>query len=65
MKLLVIEDDESLCEIMTRALSTEGYIVETATTLFDAQDKLAGYSYECILLDIMSPMATDCNCSDT
>lgn len=55
MKLLVIEDDESLCEIMTRALRTEGYIVETATTLFDAQDKLAGYSYECILLDIMLP----------
>lgn len=55
MKLLVIEDDESLREIMTRALRAEGYIVETAATLFSAQDKIAGYNYECILLDIMLP----------
>ncbi|MBQ2878793.1 MAG: response regulator transcription factor [Bacteroidaceae bacterium] len=55
MKLLVIEDDESLREIMARALRAEGYIVETAATLFSAQDKIAGYNYECILLDIMLP----------
>lgn len=55
MKLLVIEDDESLREIMARALRGEGYIVETAATLFSAQDKIAGYNYECILLDIMLP----------
>lgn len=55
MKLLVIEDDESLREIMVRALRAEGYIVETAATLFSAQDKIAGYNYECILLDIMLP----------
>ena len=55
MKLLIIEDDASLSEIMSRALRSEGYLVETASTFFDADDKIAGYSYDCILLDIMLP----------
>ncbi len=55
MKLLIIEDDASLSEIMCRALRNEGYVVECAATFFDADDKIAGYSYDCILLDIMLP----------
>ncbi len=55
MKLLIIEDDASLSEIMSRALRSEGYLVETASTFFNADDKIAGYSYDCILLDIMLP----------
>ena len=55
MKLLIIEDDSSLREIMQRALKSEGYIVETASTYFEAEDKIAGYSYDCIMLDIMLP----------
>ena len=55
MKLLIIEDDASLREIMQRALIKEGYVVETAPTYFDACDKIAGYSYDCIMLDIMLP----------
>ena len=55
MKLLIIEDDNSLREIMLRALKGEGYIVETASTFFEAEDKIAGYSYDCIMLDIMLP----------
>ena len=55
MKLLIVEDDHSLREIMHRALTGEGYVVEIASTYFDACDKIAGYSYDCILLDIMLP----------
>ena len=55
MKLLLIEDDASLREIMQRALKSEGYIVESAGTYFEACDKIAGYSYDCIMLDIMLP----------
>lgn len=55
MKLLIIEDDASLREIMCRALRDEGYIVETAATFFEAEDKIAGYDYECVMLDIMLP----------
>lgn len=55
MKILIIEDEPSLREIMTRALREEGYVVECASTYFEADAKIAGYSYDCILLDIMLP----------
>ena len=55
MKLLVIEDDTSLSEIMCRALRGEGYVVETAANCREAEDKIAGYNYDCIMLDIMLP----------
>ena len=42
MKLLIIEDDKSLREIMHRALTCEGYVVEVAPTYFEACDKIAG-----------------------
>lgn len=55
MKVLIIEDDASLREIMCRVLQQEGYVVETAATFAEADRKVAGYSYDCILLDIMLP----------
>ena len=55
MKILIVEDDASLREIINRALVAEGYVVETASTFFEADSKLAGYSYDCILLDVMLP----------
>lgn len=55
MKLLVIEDDPSLRDLIGRAMSEEGYVVETASSFAEADAKIAGYSYDCILLDIMLP----------
>ncbi len=55
MKILIIEDDSSLREIMSRALRQEKFTVETASTFAEADSKLAGYNYDCILLDIMLP----------
>ena len=55
MKILIIEDDPSLREIMSRALKQEGYVVEMASTFAEADSRVAGYSYDCILLDIMLP----------
>ena len=55
MKILIVEDDASLREIIHRTLVAEGYVVETASTFFEADSKLAGYSYDCILLDVMLP----------
>lgn len=53
MKLLIVEDESSLRELLARALRKEQYVVETASTYAEASDKLAAYSYDCILLDIM------------
>lgn len=55
MKILIVEDDASLSEIIHRALVAEGYVVEMASTFFEADSKLAGYNYDCILLDVMLP----------
>ena len=55
MKLLIIEDELSLSEIMSDTLRKEGYIVETAYTFSSAVEKLGTYSYDCVLLDITLP----------
>lgn len=55
MKLLIVEDDPSLRELMLRALTEEKYVVETASGFAEADSRIAGYNYDCILLDIMLP----------
>lgn len=55
MKILVIEDELSLQELMTKALMQEGYVVESAVDFGSAMEKLGVYSYDCVLLDINLP----------
>lgn len=55
MKILIIEDEPSLREIIQVFLEKERYVVETAATYRDALLKIADYGYDCILLDIMLP----------
>ena len=55
MKLLIVEDEPSLREIMTRTLQREHYVVEQVADYASALDKIAAYDYDCILLDIMLP----------
>ena len=55
MKILIVEDEPSLQEMMTRTLRAEKHVVETASTYAEAEDRLAVYAYDCVLLDIMLP----------
>ena len=55
MKILIVEDEPSLCELMARTLRKEQYVVETASTFTEASERLGVYSYDCVLLDIMLP----------
>ena len=55
MKILVIEDDLSLQEILRRTLEQERYIVEVASDYRTGLIKLSDYTYDCILLDINLP----------
>ena len=55
MKILIVEDEPSLRELMQKTLAKERYVVETAGTFHEASLKIADYSYDCILLDIMLP----------
>lgn len=55
MKILIVEDEPSMCEIMQRFLEGERYVTEIARTYQEALQKIEDYNYECILLDIMLP----------
>lgn len=55
MKLLIVEDEPLLREIMVRTLRGERYVVEEAADYASALAKLEDYDYDCILLDIMLP----------
>lgn len=55
MKILIVEDEPSLREVLVNFLENERYVVEYASTLRDALLKVGDYDYDCILLDIMLP----------
>ena len=55
MKILIVEDEPSLREIMAQTLRREQYVVEEAADYASGLDKIAAYDYDCILLDIMLP----------
>lgn len=55
MKLLIVEDEASLQELMTAALKKEGYVVESAMDYSGAMERLGVYNYDCVLLDINLP----------
>jgi DNA-binding response OmpR family regulator len=55
MKILVVEDEPSLQEVIRNTLEKERYVVEVADNLNGAIEKTGVYDYDCILLDIMLP----------
>lgn len=55
MKILVIEDEKSLLDVIVESLEKERYVVEVATSFQEAEFKVNDYDYDCILLDITLP----------
>ncbi|MEG0463848.1 MULTISPECIES: response regulator transcription factor [Bacteroides] len=55
MKILIVEDEPSLRELIQRSLEKERYVVEVAANFQTAMQKIEDYEYDCILLDIMLP----------
>jgi DNA-binding response OmpR family regulator len=54
-KIIVIEDDKDINELISYNLRKEGYAVDQVFNGFDAQEKLAKEVFDVILLDIMLP----------
>jgi DNA-binding response OmpR family regulator len=52
MKILIIEDELDMLQNMKDFLEKENFVVETADSVYEAQNKIGVYSYDCILLDI-------------
>jgi DNA-binding response OmpR family regulator len=55
MKVLLIEDNKEMVHNIIEFLSQERIICEVAENLFEAQDKILSFKYDCILLDLMLP----------
>ncbi len=55
MKILIIEDETELMEVIRQSLEKENFLVESASDYHSALDKVISFDYDCILLDIMLP----------
>ena len=55
MKLLLVEDHKELADNISAYLGKEGYICEHCNSYASAMDKLAGFDYDIVLLDLMLP----------
>lgn len=55
MKLLIVEDDRSLCTAIHDYLKMEGHVCEIAQNYHQALNKAADNIYDCIILDIGLP----------
>ena len=53
--LLVVDDDRRIRALLSRFLHGEGYRVTTAETAADARARLAGLSFDLLILDVMMP----------
>ena len=55
MKILIVDDEQSLLDQLKHALKKQSYMVETALDGEEALDKLFDVPYDLIILDIMLP----------
>jgi DNA-binding response OmpR family regulator len=55
MKILIIEDEKELVEVIKNFLEPEGFLCETACSYFEAEDSLSAYNYDIIILDLTLP----------
>lgn len=55
MKILLVEDNPELTQNICQYLSQQGLICEAVATLYEAEDRILSFDYDCILLDLMLP----------
>jgi len=55
MKLLVIEDEPELLKEIVAFLENENFVCETASNFGEAEEKLALYTYDVVIVDITLP----------
>ena len=53
MKILIVEDDHKLSDSIVTYLKSEKYLCEQAFDYNEALEKVRGYDYDCVLLDLM------------
>jgi DNA-binding response OmpR family regulator len=61
MKVLIIEDEKSLCDSITSYLKQENFICDAVNNYATAIEKIEWFEYDCILLDINLPGGSGLN----
>lgn len=54
-KILLVDDDERIAEVVIEVLGKSGYIVDHAASAEEAEDLLKGFSYDLLILDWVMP----------
>lgn len=54
-RILLVEDEEEIAEILALVLRGEGYVVDTAATLAQAQQRLKSLRYALVNTDLRLP----------
>ena len=55
MKILIVEDEAGLLELIIRYLKREGYVCETAGTFAEGYRKINNFDYDCAVVDLTLP----------
>lgn len=55
-RVLVVEDEPSICQVCLRILTSEGFEVDIAADGANAQDLLGAKDYDLCLIDIRTPV---------
>ena len=55
MRLLLVEDDVSLSQVLRRGLAEEGHAVDVAGTVADAEEQFSINAYDLLVLDLGLP----------
>ena len=55
MKILIVEDEQDLLDLILRYFKKEGYVCEIAMTFKDGYKKINNYEYDCAIIDLNLP----------
>jgi DNA-binding response OmpR family regulator len=55
MKILLVDDDAMITELLSVKLGEKGYVVECASNGYDALTKLTNNNYDLLITDLMMP----------
>lgn len=55
MRLLLVEDDELIAEVLVKALTNQHYVVDVTNNGQEGQELVETFAYDLLLLDVMLP----------
>jgi DNA-binding response OmpR family regulator len=58
VRILIVEDEKKLLDILQRSLRSDGYLVDGVGTAFDGLEYVKTYHYDLIIIDLQLPDGT-------